>query len=257
MFPKQSRTCLTTWSPSKLQVFFYMQPVWDSLWMISAFAYNFQIVKCLITFGSVRKIPTVVGFGKYRECSTLWKPKTLEESPRSLFHFTQGDIQGPQIQLGTYSLSQTKARCQQRQVSNPNPQAIKPFKSTCLASWRSEMDWFLSAVWLSFVRLQFTAHILIERERLNSGGLSVCLFLAATLLSRLTLPKGDFTFFESTRPSSGLEKCLEYRTRGWETLWEQQRAALKPRSKRQIIPGGRVPGYRVRSEQSTSPARSC
>lgn len=207
MFPKQSRTCPTMWSPSKLQMFFYMQPVWDSLWMISGFAYNFQIVKCLITFGSVRKIPTIVGFGKYREYFTLWKSKTLEESPGSLFRFTQEDIQGPQIQLGTYSLSQTKARCQQRQVSNPSPQAIKPFKSTRLASWRSEMDWFLSAVWLSFVRLQFTAHILIERERLNSRGLSVFSWLLRSC--------PDWLFPKEILPSLRVPDHLQ----GWRSVW--------------------------------------
>lgn len=81
---------------------------------------------------------------------------------------------------------------------------------------------------------------------MQRGGQAVCFFLAA--VHRLPLPRGELTFTEGIRPSSGLEQFPEYTAWGRATLTssrEQHRSQVREERDRNCR--NRVPGYLVGS----------
>lgn len=180
---------------------------------------------------------TIVGFGKYKECSSFWKSKTSKE-PGIVVPLYRGNIQGP-LKV-TVRLRSKEGRGRYRFTGKLK---IKPFKSHIFSLsllWHSNLDSFLSAMWLSRVWSRSPCTFQ-QRERAAEGWL----FAFSWLLDFCP----DWLFPEEISPSltvsdllQGWSKCLEYRTWGWETL-QEQRAASKPsqRSKRQRSSREQVP----------------
>lgn len=196
---------------------------------------------------------TIVGFGKYKECSSFWKSKTSKE-PGIIVPLYRGNIQGP-LKV-TVRLRSKEGRGRYRFTGKLK---IKPFKSHIFSLsllWHSNLGWFLSAMWLSQVWSRSPCTFQ-QREWAAEGWL----FAFSWLLDFCP----DWLFPKEISPSLSVSDLLQ----GWRSVWSTGPEVGRPfRSREQYqsqvreakgreIPGSRSQGYRVGSVQSTTPPESC